>query len=84
MYSLPNHFNENIVTYNVGFTIQVIIYNEFTYGRIFFDIPPVSYTLRDGGTTYGDMQITSTSISFAGVTYVPSRHIGKNLIAFGY
>ena len=84
MYSLPNHFNENIVTYNVGFTIQVVIYKDTRYDQIWFDVPPVSYRLQAGSTGYGDMQITSTDISFAGIVTVSARYIGENLIAFGY
>ena len=84
MYSLLNHFNENIVTYNVGFTIQVVIYKDTRYSQIYFDVPPVSYKLYSGSTGYGDMQITSTGISFAGIVIVSARGIGKNLIAFGY
>lgn len=84
MYSLPNHFNENIVTYNVGFTIQVVIYKDLRYSEIYFDVPPVSYTIRSGNSSYGDIQITSTGISFAAVLNVSKRYLGKNLIAFGY
>ena len=84
MYSLPNHFNENIVTYNVGFTIQVVIYINLRYDTVLFNVPPVSYYLEEGNSGYGDMQITSTGISFAGVSIVSKRYIGKNLIAFGY
>ena len=43
MYSLPNHFNENIETYNVGFTIRVVIYKDTRYAQIYFDVPPISY-----------------------------------------
>ena len=65
IYILKSHFSTNITTYNVGFTIQAVLYTNLNSAySAFIDPGAQRITIGRGSTSYGYFSVTETAIVF--------------------
>ena len=83
MYPLEKHYSSSIKTYNVGFTIQVVIYITSGFTQPAFAYPPTRIPVQKGSTTtYGYIEITDTAFVFD-FSDMTNAIRGVKMIAFG-
>ena len=59
---MHEHFSTDILVYNVGFNIKVVLH--YDYPQMLMHYPGVELDIRNGNTYYGTCNITETSFVY--------------------